>query len=232
MSFKMKHLIFLFIIFTLIKTTISQCNTCGPVSQAACISEDQYFPCVNNIPNFSQILRCPTGSVCANVAGVCDTVTLTPACTICGMCNALNGYACLSQTSYSPCSAGQSINWPINCPTGMICYPTGTNTDPCTSMTWMQVQRCPSGIEPPSVSSTTQVTPTTPKVYISPQSFCRVNNPGYYKNPNDVTCRTYFYCYWYFGMTGVVMGCNGNTIFNPTTRTCVTPTLGFSCSVV
>lgn len=96
----------------------------------------------------------------------------------------------LSQNTYSPCSAGTSINWPISCPNGMICYPTGTNLSPCTAMTWAQVQRCPTGGEPPVVSSTTAATTPTPTTVISPQRFCRVNNPGYYRNLNDVTCRT------------------------------------------
>lgn len=140
---------------------------------------------MNNIPNFSQILRCPTGSVCRNVAGICDTVTLTPSCAVCGICNSPAGYACLSQTTYSPCSGGTNVNWPISCSNGMICYPTGTNLNPCTKMTWSQTQRCPAGSEPPTTTTT-----STAATIMSPQRFCRSNNPGYYRNPNDVSCRT------------------------------------------
>ncbi|XP_063698861.1 uncharacterized protein LOC134829616 [Culicoides brevitarsis] len=229
-----KNKIFLLIFTSFVLKVSSECNICGSISQAACISEDQYFPCINNIPNFSQILRCPAGSVCSNVAGVCDSNLLTPACPLCGVCNAPGGYACLSQTTYSPCSAGTSINWPISCPEGTICYPTGSNTSPCTTMTWQQTQRCPTGSPPVITTSTTATTSMTTQAPIqSPHWFCRYNNPGYYANKNDVSCRTYIYCFWYFGMTGQLMGCGGNRIFNPSTRTCVMPgTNGFVCPVI
>lgn len=112
-------------------------------------------------------------------------------------------------------------DWIVTCPDGMICNPGGTKTNPCTSLTWSQIPRCPQGQQ--GFSTTTTVATT-----VVPSTFCANQAAvGNYVNPSDTTCKTYLRCNYYNGAyVGQKYTCPGTTLFSATTKTCVS---GYTC---
>lgn len=180
----------------------------------------RFYPCVNGIANVSTIQRCPQGQVCVNIVGVCTATaaTVTPSCQICNTCTGENTFTCVTIDSYAPCVAGAVVNWINPCPAGWICNPGGTNTQPCTSLTWTSIPRCPTGQQ--SFSTTTPK--TTAATTVVPTSWCGTQTSvGNYANPSDTTCKTYLKCFYFNGVKkGQKLTCPGTTLFNPTTKLC------------
>lgn len=156
-----------------------------------------------------------------NTVGVCTAIasTVTPNCQICNTCvTGKNSFTCVTINSYAPCVGDVVVDWINPCPAGWICNPGGTNTQPCTSMTWQQIPRCPQGQE--NFSTTT--TSTTAATTAVPNTWCaRQSTTGNYANPSDTTCQTYIKCYYYNGvLKGQKYTCPSTTLFNPTAKLC------------
>ncbi|XP_063698862.1 uncharacterized protein LOC134829617 [Culicoides brevitarsis] len=224
---ELKVLLLIFLSLSLvIDDSQAACNNCGANSGVACISDDQFYPCSNGIPNTSVIQRCPVGQVCTNKAAICvPAATSAPNCLLCNTCTAQRTFTCVNFNTYAPCVNGTIIDWQISCPQGMICNPAGPKENPCTTMTWQQIPRCSMGEE--NFSTTT--TSTTPATTAVPSTWCGGQlTVGNYPNPSDLTCKTYLKCYKSNGvMTGQKYTCPGTTFFNPTSKMCE---VGYVCA--
>lgn len=85
--------------------------------------------------------------VCSNIPGVCAYENqVPPSCQTCNVCNAPNGYACISQTTYVVCNNGNPGTLEIPCNPGLTCHPAGTPQAPCSPFNWTRIQRCPLGV--------------------------------------------------------------------------------------
>lgn len=51
------------------------CGICGPDTEIACVSATEFYVCNNNEPDKSELIECPTGSICNSLSvDFCDLI--------------------------------------------------------------------------------------------------------------------------------------------------------------
>uniref|UniRef100_A0A336N050 CSON011144 protein n=1 Tax=Culicoides sonorensis TaxID=179676 RepID=A0A336N050_CULSO len=220
---------FLLIAFvaSLIENVHGQCYSCGIYSNVSCISETQYHPCINGMPDLTQIHRCPAGQVCSYNSRCMNATLYSPYCRLCNSCNRLKTFTCKTINTYLPCCGSSNTPmsfWELSCPSGLICNPAGTQERPCMQpVSWRERPLCLEGENEFYASLTTTALPPfsqTPSPSIT--AWCqRENSTGVFPNKIDTSCRTYVRCYLENGeVVGVSERCATGTLFNPSKRVC------------
>ena len=110
-----------------VSNLVGKCNQCFPNSKIACIDENHFSTCFENLPT-ATITKCPGERFCTEDVLICRTLEegYTPSCyhNYCGDCSVSDGiFTCLDETTYGYCFGG-TIPLPgtvRSCPLGFVC---------------------------------------------------------------------------------------------------------------
>ncbi|KAM7356197.1 uncharacterized protein ACRADG_002001 [Cochliomyia hominivorax] len=176
-----KHMLILVLSLGLVQYARSTCNVCRERSGVACISEKEFYICVNGVALNSTKFSCMgDDEVCTHLAVPCQPGA-KPSCgdkSNCNKCEADDRgiFTCTGRTTFTMCDEGILSDFRGQCPDNQICdVEKGLNGEfPCVpSCMETKITTCDydENIEEPETttvepitSTTTELSTTTPKV--------------------------------------------------------------------
>ncbi|XP_017052829.1 uncharacterized protein LOC108095992 [Drosophila ficusphila] len=155
----------------------AECNACSDVTNAACVSRNQYQNCTDHIPT-GPIYTCPNNTNCTSYPGGCTSDVNLIACKGCNECIADRKFTCTSPTTFALCVNDVNVSSThYSCSAGQVCN---------NSLDYY----CAAPVN--GTGATCSYYDDTTVI----ADFCTVKaSTGRYPNPNDSSCLRYTYCF-------------------------------------